>query len=71
MLLRNLYSGKSVNSTPTSYALSEQLDRNRAMIDCHKQGDTLAEIARDFGISISRVHQIVEQQSRHSWRPKR
>ncbi len=58
-LLRILYSGKGVNSIPVGYAKQEQVGRNQAMFDRHKWGDTSAEIARDFGISIFRVHQIV------------
>jgi len=48
--------------SPVSYAKPERIVRNQVMLERHKQGYTLAEIARDFDLSISRVHQIIEKQ---------
>lgn len=60
-LLRILYSDSSLNTTPVSYLKEEKTDRNQSMLDRHKHGDTLAEIAHDYGISVARVHQIISK----------
>lgn len=44
-LLSILYSGKSANSSPVSYAKTERIVRNQVMPERSKQGYTLAEIA--------------------------
>jgi hypothetical protein len=35
-------------------------ERNRAIIDAYRHGETLERIASAFGISIARVHQIIK-----------
>jgi hypothetical protein len=47
--------------TPVSYQKEEKTDRNQKMIRKHQNGKTLAQIACDFDISITRVHQIVSK----------
>jgi len=37
-------------------------ERNQAIIDAYRRGDTLEHIAVAFDISIARVHQIVTKQ---------
>ena len=33
--------------------------RNRAIVKAHEEGDSMREIAREFGISAPRVHKII------------
>jgi Mor family transcriptional regulator len=46
---------------PVSNYRIPKADRNQQIIACFEHGDTLAEIARDFHISINRVHQIIKR----------
>ena len=60
-LLEILYSQHNTNSAPISYLKPEKEDRNQLMLDRYMQGDTLSKIAKDFEISIARVHQIISR----------
>jgi hypothetical protein len=44
---------------PSNSPMSE---RNQAIMDAYRQGETLEHIATVFGISIARVHQIITGQ---------
>lgn len=41
----------------------ELTERNQSITERYIQGDTLAVIAREFGISIARVHQIIRNKN--------
>ncbi len=61
ILLKFLRLDENKIITPVKYQKVEQTDRNRKMCQRYKQGDTLYEIARDYNISIARVHQIISK----------
>ncbi len=56
----NILSPKqSVHSAPVSYLKQEKVSQNQIILQRYQDGDTLAEIASDYQISIARVHQII------------
>lgn len=56
-----MYSGKTLQNDVVNYLTEEKTDRNQIMSDRYQQGDTLAKIADDYGISVARVHQIISK----------
>ena len=45
--------------SPVTLTTPLKADRNASILQRHNQGYTLDQIAREFGISLQRVHQIV------------
>jgi DNA-binding NarL/FixJ family response regulator len=60
-VLKRLYGSNPPPEQPVSNFRIAKTDRNQQIIERYEGGDTLAEIARDFNISVNRVHQIFKR----------
>jgi len=54
--------GSRPSDVPLSGETPRQVDRNAAIRTRHSAGETISDIAREFGISPQRVSQIVRGQ---------
>jgi len=54
-----LYTGQRPSDVPLSGETPRQVDRNAAIRTRHSAGETISDLAREFGISPQRVSQIV------------
>ncbi|GAB5491432.1 MAG: hypothetical protein Phog2KO_16470 [Phototrophicaceae bacterium] len=59
LLLNKRYLGITLPIKPKSKQTQKKSARNQQIIERHKAGETLGELALEFGISEQRVHQIV------------
>lgn len=60
-VLELLYQDTPHSSIPITHKHHALTQRNAAICARHTAGDTLNEIAEQFGISIQRVHQIIKR----------
>jgi hypothetical protein len=60
-LLEQFYWGMPLPQAPISYEHVAKADRNAQIHARHQAGDTLEEIASMCGISVQRVHQIINR----------
>jgi len=61
-VLTRLYAGIALPSQPLSDKHKSKTERNAEICAKYKAGETLEKIAEAFGISLQRVHQIVQRQ---------
>jgi len=54
-----LYMGSRPSDVPLSGETPRQVDRNAAIRTRHSTGETISDLAREFGISPQRISQIV------------
>jgi Mor family transcriptional regulator len=60
-LLCLLYLDSATFSTPRTDKTPPKLSRNAEIRARYEAGETIAELARAFGISIERIHQILHR----------
>jgi hypothetical protein len=60
-LLERLYEGLPLSEKPVTDKHISRQERNRIICHRYAEGDTLETIAQDFGISMQRVHQIIQR----------
>gem|GEM_PF-3205077 len=58
-ILTRLYAGFSIPDKPVTKKHISKAERNADIIARHQAGENLSEVAREYGISPQRAHQIV------------
>ena len=58
-LIGRLYTGQRPSDVPLSGETPRRTDRNQQICERHLAGETISDLAREFGISPQRVSQIV------------
>lgn len=62
-ILRLLYINSTLPTSPITRHIVAKQDRNQEIRERYASGETLAELAKDYGISEQRVHEIVRYRS--------
>lgn len=59
LLARRLYDFSPPPETPVNNAIPKKIGRNEEICQRYEAGETMAELAKVYGISEQRVHQII------------